>query len=348
MSHQRSSVVIGERRISADQPPYIIAEIGVNHDGSVDRAVELVHAAKRASADAIKLQIFEAQRLLSSAARLATYQANSAASDPIAMLRGLELSVDQVRPVVEAAHRLDLHAIATVFSVELVGHAEVLAWDAYKTASPDIINRPLIESLISTGKPLIVSAGASTMEEIEQATCWMAEHPFLLMQCVSCYPTPDDSAALAGRIAMARVHPTALGYSDHTISIDTGALAVASGARVLEKHLTYDSRAIGPDHAASLDPDSFAEYVRLSRRAYSMLGSEQKVLLEIERDVHEASRQSVTSTRALRAGHVLGRADVTIKRPGTGISPAHLADIIGRRLAKPIDADMPISAEFIE
>lgn len=333
---------IGDKHISPDSPPYVIAEIGVNHDGSVDRALQLVDAAAAAKADAIKLQLFETDRLLSKAAKLAAYQKNAGASDPFAMLRALEFSVDQMKPIVERAHARNLNAIVTVFSVELIESANRLPWDAFKTASPDVINKPLIDALMATGKPLIVSCGAATLEEIAQASHWIGEHPHVFMQCVSSYPTADDHASLAGRCAMRCVDATTLGYSDHTAAIDTSGLAVASGARMLEKHLTWNRRASGPDHAASLEPAGFAEYVRLAHRAFAMLGPRHKRVLDIEQDVRNVSRQSLTAARGLKRGATLAREDLTIKRPGTGLPPWTLQSVIGRRLARDVEADMPL------
>jgi len=339
---------IGDKHISPDSPPYVIAEIGVNHDGSVDRALQLVEAAARAKVDAIKLQHFETDRLLGKAGKLAGYQADSGATDPFAMLRGLELSIEQMQPIVARAHALGLHAIVTVFSVELVAPANHLEWNAFKTASPDVINKPLIDALIATGRPLIVSCGAATLEEIAQASQWVGDHPHLLMQCVSSYPVPDEHAALAGRCAIRCIDACALGYSDHTASIDTGGLAVASGARLLEKHLTYDRGASGPDHAASLDPAGFAEYVRLAHRAHAMLGRREKVVSDIEKDVRQVSRQSLTTTRGLKAGKVLAKDDLTIKRPGTGLPPWTLEQVIGRTVTRTVEADMPLMEADIE
>jgi sialic acid synthase SpsE len=338
-------VRIGERQIDPDHPPYIIAEIGVNHDGSVDRAIELIDAAARANADAVKLQLFETDRLLSRAAKLAAYQQQAGADDPFAMLRRLELGVDDMAPIIERTHRSGLHVIVSIFSVELVDAAERLPFDAFKTASTDIINRPLIERLCATGRPLILSTGAATMDEIAEAIIWLGDQPHLFMHCVSAYPTPDEQAALAGRLAMMRLSSHALGYSDHTTAVDTGALAVASGACLLEKHFTYDPNAAGPDHAASLDEAQLTEYAQLARRAWRMRGRFEKTVSELERDVRGVSRQSLTSTRALAADHVLEHADLTIKRPGTGLSPARLDTVIGRRLARPVDADMPITED---
>lgn len=339
---------IGEREISLGTEPYIIAELGVNHDGSLSRALELVEAAHHGAADAVKLQWFQTDQLLSSAARLAHYQQQAGVDDPFNLLQALELQGGEMNAIVESAHNLGLHAIVTVFSLELVERADRVPWDAFKVASPDIINRPLIDRLIRTGKPLLVSTGASQATEVEAATRWLGSHPHILMQCVSAYPTPDDCAALAGRAAMCELNPNALGYSDHTTAIDTGALAVASGACVLEKHLTYDSQASGPDHSTSLDPDSFEQYTKLARRAWTMLGDRTKRVLPIERDVRDASRQSIVVRRRLDAGHVLTRNDLTIKRPGTGIEPWRLDQIIGRPLARTVEADTPLTEQDLE
>ena len=336
---------IGQRTIGHEHRPYVIAELGVNHDGDRLRAIELVDAAHAAGANAVKVQWFVADRLLGRAARLARYQQSGGAPDPIAMLRALELTPDVLAEIARHAADLGLGAIATLFSVEHVPAATQCGFDAFKTASPDIVNRPLIEALAATGTPLLVSTGAATMAEVDMVSAWLGTHDHLLMHCVSAYPTPDALASLAGRAAMCRVYPRALGYSDHTTAEDTGALAVAAGACILEKHLTLDRRGSGPDHAMSLDPGAFERYVRLAHRAHRMLGAPSKRVLDIERDVREVSRQSVTARCELPAGHVLEPEELTIKRPGIGIAPWRLAETFGRRLARPVAADMPLTDE---
>ncbi|TVQ54754.1 MAG: N-acetylneuraminate synthase [Phycisphaerales bacterium] len=322
--------------------PYIIAEIGVNHDGSPERALKLVDAAAAAGADAVKLQLFRADTLLSRAAVLADYQAKNGAADPFSMLHGLELEPDAMRAVYDRARACGLHAIITVFSRELITMAEALGVDAYKTASPDVINRPLLQDLVRTGRPLLVSTGTATLAEVARAAEWLETHPHLFLHCVSAYPTPDEEASLAARQAMFKVTSRALGYSDHTTSLDTGALAVASGACLLEKHLTYDRNASGPDHAASFDPDQFAEYVRLARRAWRMLGAPVKEVRDVEREVHRISRQSIVVRRDLPAGHVLTVEDLTVKRPGTGLPPEQFEAVLGRPLVREVSGDTPL------
>lgn len=366
---------IGSREIGEGHPPYIIAEIGVNHDGSAARALELTRLAAEAGADAVKFQLFEADRLMSRAAKLAVYQKAAGESDPIEMLRRLELSIDELAPCVAEAHRLGIHAIVSVFSVELVEVAERLPWDAYKTASPDIINRPLLDALASTGRPLIVSTGASTMEEIRRAVGWLdaSRARLAVLQCVSSYPTPFEHAELGGITALHEALPgLPIGYSDHTPDDATGLEAVRLGACMLEKHFTDDTRAKGPDHGASLDPRGMWVYVQNSRAGEwlprldtggltSALADAVRValtsppgvvkvkrVLPIEQDVRTVSRQSLTTTRALAAGHVLTREDLTIKRPGTGLAPYTMSTVIGRRMRREVEGDMPLSPGDLE
>lgn len=335
---------IGQRPISKDYPPYVIAEIGVNHDGDAGRALELVDAAAEAKADAVKIQFFEARRLMSRASALASYQSAAGESDPIAMLARLELPVGAMARVVERAHARGLHAIVTPFSTELVDASEPLGFDAYKTASPDIIHRPLLDALVKTGRPLIISTGAATMGEVSRAISWLtpAHARLAVLQCVSSYPTGLASASLAGIADLRALFPGPVGYSDHTSLVESGAIAVAAGAVILEKHLTYDNHARGPDHLASLNPVNFALYVRLARQGWHMMGRGKEVL-DVEQDVRRVSRQSVVTTRALEPGDTIGAADLTIKRPGTGLEPSRLAGLIGRRVARRVEADTPLT-----
>ncbi|MBX3362572.1 MAG: N-acetylneuraminate synthase family protein [Phycisphaeraceae bacterium] len=351
---------IGTRDISAANPPYIIAEIGVNHDGSLDRALELTDAAADAGADAIKLQLFEADRLMSAAAKLAAYQKAAGESDPVDMLRRLELSIPDMARIVELAHARSIHAIVTVFSTELVDAAESLPWDAYKTASPDIVHRPLLERLVATGKPLIISTGASTIDEVSRALSWLTARDAAvpsrtaLLQCVSSYPTAIEHAELGGILALAEIFDGPIGYSDHTQGVGTGAIAVGLGARILEKHFTYDTNAPGPDHAASLEPRDFARYVELARDAALAAATDNrksqfegiepvKRVIAIEEDVRKLSRQSVVTTRSLPAGHVLSARDLTVKRPGTGVPAFEFATMIGKRLKRDVAGDVPLT-----
>lgn len=351
---------IAGRDIGPGKEPYIIAELGVNHDGSPERALELAEAAADAGVDAIKLQHFEARRLMSSASRLAAYQKAAGETDPVEMLARLEMSLEAMNAVIEVAHRRGIHAIVTVFSDTLVASSNELAWDAYKTASPDIINRPLLNELLKTGKPVIVSTGASTLPEVGRALTWMkdARDRLAVLQCVSSYPTSMENAELGGIAAIADIFPGPVGYSDHTPETHTGMEAVSRGACILEKHFTLDRNAKGPDHAASLEPAQMKEYVSLAREAVHQLEARKKYgspttfsrakieavkrVLEIEQDVRRVSRQSLVAARDLAAGHVLMRGDLVIKRPGTGIEPWKLDEVLGKQLTEAVSADQPL------
>jgi N,N'-diacetyllegionaminate synthase len=347
---------IGSREIGAE--PYIIAEIGVNHDGQVGRALALTEAAAEAGADAVKLQYFRADLLLSKAAKLAAYQRDAGETDPAAMLARLELELAEMALVVERAHELGLHAIVTVFSVDLVAEALGLDWDAFKTASPDLVHRPLLEALAEDGRPMIVSTGASTIDEVVRTAGWLApaRDRVAMLQCVSCYPAPD--AALGGVEAIAQATGLPTGYSDHTEAVETGALAVRAGACILERHITDDRSRTGPDHAASLDAKQFAQYVELCRSAlradtpvpssaadaHRLETSGTKQVLDCERDVRLVARQSIVSRRRIEAGETIKLEDLTFKRPGSGLEPWRVGEVVGRVLEQAVDADEPIEA----
>jgi len=335
-----ASIEIGGRTVVSYGDPFIIAEIGVNHDGSVARARELVHAAKAAGADAAKFQMFDADMLMSLDSVLAVYQRERGARDPRELLRGLQLSAADLGTLADECVAADIVPMVTVFSIPLFEAARAQRWSAFKTASPDIVNLPLLRAVSAMYRPLIVSTGAATRDEVAQAAGWLQAVPELaFLQCTSSYPTPDERAAIGGMHEIAAITGRAVGYSDHTASADTGAIAVAAGACILEKHLTYDRNAAGPDHNASLDPAQFAEYVRLARRAARMLGAPRKELQDVERDVRKVSRQSLVAAHDLAAGSVLRASDLAVKRPGTGICASMIDVVVGRRLSRAVSSD---------
>lgn len=344
---------IGIREVGHKAPPYIIAELGVNHDGSPETAIELTRRAAAAGADAVKFQFFRAEMLMSRASRLAAYQRAAGESDPVEMLRRLELPLDALAACVKQAHALGVHAIVSVFSVELVAEAASLPWDAFKAASPDIVNRPLLEAMGAAGRPLIVSTGASTLDEVRRAAAWLEpiRDRLAFLQCVSCYPAPAEMHELGGIAALRAALDVPVGYSDHLTGVSSGAEAVRCGACILEKHFTHDRGARGPDHAASLDAEEMHEYIELARAARGARAptpcahAPLKRVLAAEQDVRTVSRQSLTATRDLPAGHPISRQDLTIKRPGTGLPPFELGAVVGRRLSRGVEADMPLTWE---
>jgi N-acetylneuraminate synthase/N,N'-diacetyllegionaminate synthase len=324
----------------------VIAEIGVNHDGQVERALELVNAAAQCGADAVKVQIFSARRLMHASSVLAEYQKDSvSAGSAVEMLERYELSEGDLRRVVEAVREAGMIPLATPFSPVDVEVVESLGLPAIKIASPDLVNWPLLERAARTGLPLLISTGAANMNEISSSVAWLRgwNARFALLHCISSYPTPVEEANLCWIGEMMEQFGVPVGFSDHTTETISGALAVAAGAVILEKHLTYDREAEGPDHAASLDPQGFAEYVRMARLAEKMRGSGGKQVLEIEKDVRKVSRQSIVARRDLPKGHRLEAHDLTVQRPGTGIPASAWPAILGRKTRGAVRAGAMLS-----
>lgn len=324
-------VSIAGRALDRVHPPCVIAEIGVNHDGSVDRALELVDAAADAGADAVKLQLFSADRLVRADARTAAYQQQAGGGDnQWSLLRKLELDAQAVTRVVEAIRSRKLIPLATPFSIEDVDLIEALDLPAVKIASPDLVNRPLLQRAMRTGKPLLISTGASSHEEIVETLRWLCGHPSVLLHCVSTYPVEPGAEHLHWITHLRDTFAMPVGYSDHTTTDASALDATRLGACVIEKHLTYDRRAAGPDHSASADPEQFRAYVRQIRACHETI-VHGRVPLEGEDDVRRLSRQSLVASRAIEAGSILVEADLTTRRPGDGIGAASVHAVIGCR-----------------
>ena len=339
------------RRIGPREAAFVIAEIGVNHDGSVNRAIDLVKAARDAGADAIKLQLFSASRLVHRTAGLAGYQRAAGETDQAAMLRRFELSPAEVERVVRAARDVGVVPLATPFSPEDVGQIAALDLPAIKLASPDLVNPLLLDAAADSGRLVLASTGAADESEIAWAVDRLAARraSFALLHCVSSYPTPDAAAHLRRVSTLRDRYDCVVGLSDHTQSEASGALAVAAGASVIEKHLTYDTTAAGPDHAASADPASFARYVARIREAEILLGAGvgERVPQACEVDVRTQSRQSLVACVTIPAGAAIERSMLTCQRPGTGISAARLDDVLGRIATRAIGAGDLLSFDDI-
>ena len=331
---------IGPKQVSRDGPPFVMAEIGVNHDGSLQKGEQLVDAAAEATCDAVKFQLFRADLLLAKSAALVDYQKTSA-STADELLSNLEMHRDQMAQLIARAKTAGMAAIVTPFSPELVEHCVTMKVDAIKLASPDLVNKPLLEAAAATGLPLILSTGAAELAEVERTVGWLyklaAGERTVLLHCVSSYPTEAQHATLAAiSVLRQRFAEIPIGYSDHTQETFTAALAVACGSCMLEKHLTLDKKAPGPDHAASLEPAEMAEYAALARIGYAMRGPFQKHPLQIEQQVRQQTRQSVVARTHLTAGTTLTRDMLTVKRPGTGIPAAELERLVGKTLSRDV------------
>jgi sialic acid synthase SpsE len=232
--------------------------------------------------------------------------------------------------------------LATPFSPSDVETVAGLRLPAVKVASPDLVNRPLLSRVVEYGRPVLVSTGAATMLEVDMSVQWLRAWAakFALLHCVSGYPTPAEDAHLCWIGELASRFDVPIGYSDHTTESFTGALAAAAGAVIVEKHLTYDRTAKGPDHAASADPPAFERYVRQIRDADRMRGAPGKHVLDIEQDVRKVSRQSLVVRRDLKVGQVIKEDDLTVQRPGTGMPASMIMQAVGRRATRPLQAGM--------
>jgi N,N'-diacetyllegionaminate synthase len=345
-----SNLILGEREVGRGQPTLIIAEIGVNHDGSPQRALELVQLAASAGADAVKLQIFRADALLHPSCAFTDYQADRVDdANPIEMLRRYELSDAAIEQIVAAIRRCGLIPIATPFSVDDVEMIEQLKLPAIKIASPDLVNLPLLRRASRAGKPLLVSTGASTIEEVRRSVrCMRQWHAsFSLLHCVSSYPAESHDANLGWIEELATEFSVPVGFSDHTTQVDCGALARAAGACIIEKHLTYDCAANGPDHSASADPLMFARYVQSIRASEILLGRRGKRVLPVEEDVRAVSRQSLVLRHAMAAGQAITDASLTVQRPGTGIPAAAFEGVVGARVRQALAAGTMLQWEML-
>ena len=322
---------IVNRRIAADTPAFVVAEIGVNHDGRVDTALRLVEAAWLAGADAVKLQLFKAERLMHASAKLAAYQRAAGASDPAEMLRTYELDEAAVARVIEATRAAEMVPLATPFSPEDVADLAALGLPAVKLASPDLVNPLLTDAAADLGLPMLLSTGAATLDEVDWAVDRLRARAasFALLHCVSAYPTPTAAAQIGCVPGLTERYGCVAGYSDHTQDLGGGAVAATAGARIVEKHLTHDRNAAGPDHSASADPKQFREYVRRLRAAEELLGDGEKRLQDVEHDVRRVSRQSLVLRRRVSEGEVVRRDHLTCQRPGTGIPARQIDDVVG-------------------
>lgn len=336
-----SGLRIGNRDLRAGRRVMVVAELGVNHDGSVQKALDLVTAAAACGADAVKLQVFRANALMHASCSMAEYQKQRMKSEnPIDMLRRYELPAGDIRRVVQRIRELNMIPLATPFSSQDLEIIEAMRLPAIKIASPDLVNRPLLEESARLGLPLLISTGAATMDEVATSVSWLREWgcSFALLHCVSAYPTPNELANLCWVGELSNRFECVAGYSDHTTDVFSGALAVAAGACIIEKHLTYDRAAKGPDHAASADPHQFERYVKRIREAEVLYGAPGKTVLTIEEDVRKVSRQSLVVRRSLKEGETLRTEDLTFQRPGTGMPTALITQAVGRRISREVPA----------
>jgi N,N'-diacetyllegionaminate synthase len=333
----------------------VIAEAGVNHNGSLDLALQLVEIAARCGADAVKFQTFSAERLVRPGARTAQYQASATGeSDQFAMLKRLELPEADYRRIAARCVEVGIEFMSTPFDQEAASFLLDLGMRRIKVPSGEITNLPFLEFLADTDRPLIVSTGMATLEEIAAAVGAIARRRALrgfsaplaervtILHCTSNYPAADEDVNLRAMGTIAAATKLPVGYSDHTRGIAVATAAVALGASVIEKHFTVDKSLPGPDHKASVSPEELAALVAQVRTVEAALGSAEKRPTDSELPIRALVRRSVTTNRALRAGQAIATADVCLLRPGDGIPPAELGAVIGARARRDLDAGVTL------
>lgn len=330
---------------------FVIAEAGVNHNGSIELALELVEAAARSGADAVKFQTFSADRLVRPGARTADYQRReTGADDQYEMLKALELSADAHRAVVERCAMLGIEFMSTAFDLESLDFLLQLGVRRLKVPSGEITNEPMLEVIGGTGLPVILSTGMADLDEVQRAVHVLAESRprgavpdarsewLTVLHCTSAYPAAPSEVNLRAMSTIAQATGVPVGYSDHTLGIEVAVAATALGAAVIEKHFTIDRDLPGPDHRASLLPDELANMITSIRNVEKALGSVEKRPTPGELAVREVVRRSVTIVRPVASGAVLQAEDLDLLRPGTGIAPAHLKGVIGMRAKSDLSA----------
>ncbi|MEP6680115.1 MAG: N-acetylneuraminate synthase [Chloroflexota bacterium] len=334
---------IAGRIIGPDQPPYVVAEAGVNHNGDPALAVRLVEAAAEAGADAVKFQTFRASALATASAPQAAYQRQRASAvSQREMLRSLELPEDALRAAFDRASELGIAAFSTPFDVESLAVLVRLGVPAIKIGSGDLTDPFLLRAVAGAGLPMILSTGMSNLDEVDAAVAVIdavGDPPLALLHCLSAYPAPPGETNLRAIPAMRERYNLEIGFSDHTTGFAAPIAAVALGATIIEKHLTLDHALAGPDHAASMEPAELGSLVSALREAHAALGDGIKRPQPSEEETRRVARRSLVAARDLAAGTVLTEDDLDAKRPADGISAMRLDDVVGRRLSRTISRD---------
>ena len=331
------SIEISGRKIGPGHPCFIIAEAGVNHNGDLDLALKLVDAAAAANADAVKFQTFKADRLATKEAPKAGYQirATGDAGTQYEMLKYLELTEENHRSLISHCESRGVLFLSTPFDEESCDFLESLGLPAFKLPSGDLTNLPFLAHVARKGKPIILSTGMATLQEIDAAVetfVRSGNNRLVLLQCVSDYPADPAEVNLRAIASMRSSFGFPVGFSDHTPGIAAAITATALGACVVEKHFTLDREMPGPDHRASLEPVELAEMVRGIRVAESALGDGEKRPGAGEAATALAARKSLVAACDISAGTVLGPEHIAAKRPGTGIPPGMRERLLGRKM----------------
>jgi N-acetylneuraminate synthase len=348
-----TDISVAGRKVGTNHPCFIIAEAGVNHNGSLEMARQLVDMAVRAAADAVKFQTFKAEQIVTRDAPKAEYQKRTtdATESQYDMLRRLELSPEMHRELMAYCDERGILFMSSPFDEDSAGLLANLGVSVFKIPSGEITNLPFLAHVARKGKPMIVSTGMSYLSEVEAAVRTIeaaGNRQLVLLHCVSNYPAEPGDANLLAMRTMATAFGVPVGYSDHTPGIEVPMAAVALGACIIEKHLTLDRSLPGPDHRASLEPEEFAAMVRGIRTVESSLGHGRKEPAASEANTAYVARKSLVAARDIQAGTVLTEELIAIKRPGTGLPSVMLPYLVGRTLRIPVPAGQLLKLEMFQ
>ena len=338
------TLCIEQKNIGPGHPVFIIAEAGVNHNGDIELAKQLVSKAKECGADCIKFQTFKAERVVTEDAPKASYQLKTTdeQESQIEMLRKLEMPPASYKEIIEHCRVQDIIFLSTPYNVEDVDFLDELGVPAFKLASIHITEHYFIQYVAKKGKPIILSTGMATLGEVDEAVRTLREtgnDQFILLQCTTNYPSRLEDANLLAMTTMCDAFDVLVGYSDHTQDDTACISSVALGAKVIEKHFTLDKALPGPDQSSSADPLEFMRLVINIRNAEKVLGSAIKKPCEIEKRNAIGMRRSIVAKKNISKGAVISAEMLTFKRPATGLAPRFFLDVVGHKARRNILVD---------
>lgn len=332
--------------MSYDNKVIVIAEAGVNHNGDYDIASKMIRVAAEAGADFIKFQTYKTEALVSADAEKAAYQKDALPGDEsqFEMLKKLELSYEQFANLKNECVKQKIGFLSTAFDFESIDFLNKLEIPFFKIPSGELTNFPYLARIAQLKKPVIISTGMATLEEIESAVSVFLEfglpkQKITVLHCSTEYPTPFENVHLNAMKTLAEKLNVSVGYSDHTLGVEVSIAAVALGARVIEKHFTLDPNMTGPDHKASLNPNQLKEMIHAIRNIEVALGSSEKMPSTVELQNRVAARKSIVAQKQIQAGDFFTEHNITTKRPGTGISPMKWKEVLGKKAKKTFNPD---------
>lgn len=323
---------------------FIIAEAGVNHNGSILLAKKLVDSAKEAGANCVKFQTFISSNIVSKTGKKAEYQKvyTEAEESQQDMLKKLELSFDEFVELNNYCKSKDIEFMSTAFDFDSIDFLSTLDMSSWKIPSGEITNLPYLIRIAKLNRPVILSTGMSKIEEIRSAIHILKSNgcgEITILHCTTEYPTPFNDVNLKAMITMKNEFGVKIGYSDHTKGIEIPIAAVALGATVIEKHFTLDRNMEGPDHKASLEPPELKAMVDSIRNIEVALGDGIKKPVESEKKNIVIARKSIIAKKAIKLGEIFTEENLTVKRPGNGISPMHWFEVIGKVASRDFEED---------